>query len=47
MTEQSIYKCSALFDRIIQGYFSHLDMLWRTVSQVGENGQGGRAVSDT
>lgn len=34
MTGQSIYKCSALFDRIIQGYFSHLDMLWRAVSQV-------------
>lgn len=34
MTGKSIYKCSALFDRIIQGYFSHLDMLWRTISQV-------------
>lgn len=28
------FKCFALFKRIIQGCFSHLGTLWRTVPQV-------------
>ena len=34
MTGQSIYRCSALFVRIILDEFKHLRLLWRDISQV-------------